>query len=72
MSLYCNAPAYTEPTVTWSELNADGFTMVSSWFNFSNIGREEAGDYICMANNTCGKRKSSRRTIDLPYKRLML
>lgn len=67
VSLYCNAPAYPEPTVTWLKLNVDGIAMVSSWLNVTNIGREEAGNYICMANNTCGKRKSSRRTIDVQF-----
>ena len=65
VSLYCNAPAYPEPTVTWSKLNADGITMVSNWLNFTNIAREEAGNYVCMANNTCGKKKSSMRNIDV-------
>ena len=60
LSGHCNADAlaFPKPTVTWSKLNADGFTELSSWLNFTNIGREEAGDYVCIANNTCGKRKS--------------
>ena len=72
VSLYCNAPAYPEPTVTWSKLNADGITMVSNWLNFTNIGREEAGNYICMAKNTCGKKKSSMRNIDVQRKEVIL
>lgn len=68
--LHCNADglAYPKPTVTWSKLNADGYTKLSSWLNFTNIGREVAGDYVCIANNTCGKTKSSRRTIDVQCK----
>ena len=66
MSLYCSASGYPNPTVTWLKLNADhGFTELSRWLNFANIRRDEAGDYICIANNTCGKRNSSRRTIDV-------
>ena len=69
-SFYCDASAYPEPIVSWSKVNADGLTviLVSSWLNFTNIGRDKAGDYICIANNTCGKRKSSRRTIDVQCK----
>ena len=67
--LHCNASAYPKPTVSWSKLNADYFTVVeSSWLNFTNIRRDEAGDYVCVANNTCGTRKSSRRTIDVQCK----
>lgn len=68
VSLYCNASAYPDPIVTWSKLNAGGFTELGSWLNFTSIGRDEAGDYICIANNTCGKRNSSRRTIDVQCK----
>lgn len=67
--LYCDAFAYPKPTVSWSKLNADDFiVVVSSWLNLTNIGRDEAGDYVCIANNTCGTRKSSRRTIDVQCK----
>ena len=67
--LHCNATAYPKPTVSWSKLNADDFTVVvSSWLNFTNIRRDQAGDYFCIANNTCGTRKSSRRTIDVQCK----
>lgn len=72
VSLHCKvASAHPEPTVTWSKLNANDFAVsvaVSSWLNISNITRDEAGDYICIANNICGKRKSSRRAIDVQCK----
>ena len=67
--LHCDAFAYPKPTVSWSKLNADDFKLVvSSWLNLTNIRRDEAGDYVCIANNTCGTRKSSRRTIDVQCK----
>ena len=69
VSFYCDALAYPEPIVSWSKVNADDFMVIeSSWLNFTNIGRDEAGDYICIANNTCGKRKSSRRSVDVQCK----
>ena len=69
MSFYCYASAYPEPIVSWSKVNADDFMVIgSNWLNFTNIGRDEAGDYICIANNTCGERKSSRRSIDVQCK----
>ncbi|XP_067030223.1 uncharacterized protein [Acropora muricata] len=69
VSFYCDASAYPEPIVSWSKVNADDFMVIeSSWLNFTNIGRDKAGDYICIANNTCGKRKSSRRSVDVQYK----
>ena len=64
--LCCNASAYPKPTVSWAKSNADDFTVVaSSCLNFTNIRREQAGDYVCIANNTCGTRMSSRKTIDV-------
>ena len=70
MLFYCDASAYPDPIVSCSKVNADGLMviLVSSWLNFSNIGRDKAGDYTCIANKTCGKRKSSRRTIDVQCK----
>ena len=71
VSFYCHsdASAYPEPIVSWSKVNADDFMVIgSNWLNFTNIGRDKAGDYICVANNTCGERKSSRRSIDVQCK----
>ena len=70
VSLNCDASAYPKPTVTWSKLNADEFIHVisSQWLNFTNISREATGKYICNANNTCGKKRSSVRIIDVQCK----
>ena len=71
--LLCDAFAYPKPTLSWSKLSADDFIVVeSSWLNFTNIRRDKAGDYICIANNTCGTRNSSRRTIDVQCKRVYI
>ena len=67
LSLLCIASGYPEPTFTWSKSNI----VVSSiaWLNFTNIGKNATGEYICKANNTCGEKWSSRRTIDVQCKR---
>ncbi|XP_068733593.1 fibroblast growth factor receptor 2-like [Montipora capricornis] len=66
--LYCNASGYPEPTVTWTKLNADDLIVSSQLLNFSIISKEATGEYICNANNTCGKKQSAVRTIDVQYK----
>ncbi|XP_068685507.1 hemicentin-2-like [Montipora foliosa] len=68
VSLYCNASGYPEPTVTWTKLNADDLIVSSQLLNFSIISKEATGEYICNANNTCGKKQSAVRTIDVQYK----
>ncbi|XP_068733594.1 immunoglobulin superfamily member 10-like [Montipora capricornis] len=68
VSLYCNASGYPEPTVTWTKLNADDLIVSNQWLNFTIISKEASGEYICSANNTCGKNRSSVRTIDVQYK----
>ncbi|XP_068686471.1 uncharacterized protein [Montipora foliosa] len=68
VSLYCNASGYPEPTVSWTKLNADDLIVSSQLLNFSIISKEATGEYICNANNTCGKKQSAVRTIDVQYK----
>ena len=67
VSLKCNASGYPEPTVTWTKLGADEFIISSQWLNFTNISKQETGEYICNANNTCEK-PSSLTTIDVQCK----
>ncbi|XP_068685530.1 fibroblast growth factor receptor 3-like isoform X2 [Montipora foliosa] len=67
LSLKCNASGYPQPTVTWSKLNANELIISSQWINFTNISKEATGEYICNANNTCGEKWSSVRTIDVQY-----
>ena len=68
VSLKCNASRYPEPTVTWTKLGADEFIISSQWLNFTNISREETGEYICNASNTCEEKLSSLTTIDVQCK----
>ncbi|XP_068733577.1 uncharacterized protein [Montipora capricornis] len=63
VSLMCNASGYPQPTVTWSKLNPNEVIISSQWINFTNISKEATGEYICNANNTCGEKWSSVRTI---------
>ncbi|XP_068686971.1 fibroblast growth factor receptor 3-like isoform X2 [Montipora foliosa] len=65
LSLKCNASGYPQPTVTWSKLNANELIISSQWINFTNISKEATGEYVCNANNTCGEKWSSVRTIDV-------
>ncbi|XP_068733579.1 hemicentin-1-like [Montipora capricornis] len=70
LALSCNASGYPEPTVTWSKLNADELIHVTSnqSLSFTNINKEATGEYVCDSNNTCGKKRSSVRTINVQYK----
>ena len=63
MSLYCDASGFPVPTVTWSKLGDDGFMNRNTWLNFTNITRNEAGNYTCRAKNICGKDSSSVRIL---------
>ena len=69
VSLYCNISGFPTPTITWSK---DGEPMnepiQNRQLNFIGIKRDEAGNYSCHANNTCGKRDSSVKRIDVQCK----
>ena len=52
-SLTCNASGNPQPTVFWINV-ASGQRTNSSVLNFTNINRNEAGEYRCEASNDCG------------------
>ena len=52
-SLICNAPGTPRPTVFWITV-ASGQRTNSSVLAFTNINRNEAGEYRCEASNDCG------------------
>ena len=52
-SLICNASGTPQPTVFWINV-ASGQRTNSSVLEFTNINRNEAGEYRCEASNDCG------------------
>ena len=52
-SLICNAAGIPHPTVFWINV-ASGQCTNSSVLKFTNINRNEAGEYRCEASNDCG------------------
>ena len=52
-SLICNASGTLQPTVFWINV-ASGQRTNSSVLEFTNINRNEAGQYRCEASNDCG------------------
>ena len=53
ISLICNASGTFQPTVFWINV-ASGQRTNSSVLEFTNINRNEAGEYRCEASNDCG------------------
>ena len=67
LSLYCDATGFPDPNVIWTT-DGDNDPVHSKWLNFSNINKDKSGDYICSANNTCGKVSSNVTSIDVQCK----
>ena len=65
MYFNCSAPGFPGVTVSWSKVGGNSPDVRGSWLNFTRITRDEAGDYICHGNNTCGRTNSSVRSIDV-------
>ena len=60
VTLSCNASGMPSPTVSW--IKVDGHTHTnSSELMFTNINRNEAGEYRCEASNECGNVSESAR-----------
>ena len=55
----CSAPGFPGVTISWSKVGGNTRDERGSWLNFTRITRDQAGDYICHGNNTCGRRSSS-------------
>ena len=53
VEVYCNASGIPDPTVTWKNVNTGD--LEGNWLNITNITRAQAGEYRCIANNTCGE-----------------
>ena len=51
-SLICNASGTPQPTVFWINVHS-GQRTNSSVLKFTNVNRNEAGEYRCEANNDC-------------------
>ena len=52
-SFICNASGTPQPTVFWINF-ASGQRTNSSVLKFTNVNRNEAGEYRCEASNDCG------------------
>ena len=52
-SFICNASGTPQPTVFWINF-ATGQRTNSSVLKFTNVNRNEAGEYRCEASNDCG------------------
>lgn len=67
--LNCSASGFPRPTgFTWTKRDNNAFNATNSWLNFTGITPEEAGGYICHANNTCGEGNSSVISINVQCK----
>ncbi|PFX15229.1 Hemicentin-2 [Stylophora pistillata] len=65
VEMYCNATGSPNPTVKWTK--GENVVSDNSSLMIENIRRNEAGDYRCTANNTCGN-ASTAVYVDVQYK----
>ena len=66
--VYCNMTGFPEPTVIWKNVKSGNLTE-GNWLNITNITRAQAGEYRCIANNTCGN-ESTVVDIDVQCKKI--
>ena len=66
VTLFCNASGMPSPTVSWIKVSSSQRTS-GSQLNFTNISRNEAGEYRCEASNLCGN-DSESATVDVQCK----
>lgn len=57
VEVYCNMTAgIPVPTVIWEKVKTgERIHTEGNLLNITNINREQAGEYRCKANNTCGE-----------------
>ena len=54
VEVYCNVTAgFPDPAVMWTNVKT-GEHIKENPLNITNINRNQAGEYRCTANNTCG------------------
>jgi len=58
VTLYCNASGVPLPTVSWVKVSS-GERFNGKELVFTNISRNEAGEYRCEASNECGNASES-------------
>ena len=54
VEVYCNVTGIPDPTAIWTKVQGSETTK-GILLNITNITRDQAGDYRCTANNTCGE-----------------
>ena len=69
VEVYCNVTAgIPYPTVLWRNVKT-GERIEENPLNINNISRDQAGEYRCTANNTCGE-ESTVLIIDVQCKNI--
>ena len=53
MEVFCKVTGIPDPSVMWTNVMT-GEHIKGNALNITNIGRAQAGEYKCTANNTCG------------------
>ena len=68
VEVYCNVTGIPDPTVIWKNVET-GDLIEGNLLNLTNIDRSQAGEYRCIANNTCGE-ESTVVDIDVQCKNI--
>ena len=66
VEVYCDVTGIPDPTVIWKKVHGDE-TTEGRLLSITNISRDQAGEYRCTANNTCGE-ESTLVNIDVHCK----
>ena len=67
LTVVCNASGIPAPMVTWMKVGGGDMSADGSELVFTNIRRNEAGEYRCEASNECGN-ASEKATIEVQCK----